>query len=72
MKKLLLPIVVAAILLTTSCSKDRACVCSYTDAFGQTVTLEAATIKGSKSAAKKACEKNDQEWEEIKGSCSLQ
>ncbi len=71
MKKLL-PIATVILLLATSCSKNRDCVCTYKDVTGATVTLEASTIEGSKSAAKKACEKNDDEWADVNGSCTLQ
>ena len=71
MKNLLLPLLVTIVVLATSCSKDRDCVCTYKDALGNTVTLGASVIKGTKSAAKKACEKNDTEWADINGSCTL-
>jgi hypothetical protein len=71
MKKFLLSTAVITVLLCTACSKDRDCVCTYTDVKGETVTLDAQTIKGSKISAKKACEKKDEEWADINGSCKL-
>jgi hypothetical protein len=70
MKKILIPIFAIA-LLSAACSKNRDCVCTYTDSNGQTVTADTEQIKASKSRAKKACEKKDDEWADVNGSCKL-
>ena len=70
MKNLLIPILALALAITTSCSKNRDCVCTYTDSQGASVSVT-SQVKGSKSSAKKACEKNDQEWADVNGSCKL-
>ena len=71
MNYFLLIIALVFTLFAASCSKTRDCVCSYTNVKGETVTLEASPIKGTKKASKKACEDNDDEWSGLNGSCVL-
>lgn len=52
-----------------SCAKTQSCECSYTDSNGQTVTLAAVELKGSKKKIKEACDSKSKDWADANGKC---